>query len=38
MSLPTFREGERAVQRRVGPDIRERLEQLGSRVIHDAMP
>ena len=38
MSPPTFHEGERAVQQRVGPDIRERLEQLGPRVIRDAMP
>jgi len=28
MSLPTFHQGERAVQQRVGPDMRARLEQL----------
>ena len=28
MSLPTFHQGERAVQQRVGLDTRERLEQL----------
>ena len=38
MSLPTFHKGERAVQQRVDPDIRERLEQLGPRVIRDAKP
>ena len=37
MSLPTFHKGERAVQQRVGPDVRERLEQLGPRVIRNAM-
>ncbi len=36
MSNTTWHEGERAVQERVG--VRERLEQLGSRVIRDAMP
>ena len=38
MILPTFYEGERAVQQRVGPDVRELLEQLGPRVIRDAVP
>ncbi len=36
MSFPIFHEGERAVQQRVG--VRERLEQLGPRVIRDFMP
>ncbi|MGH8848225.1 MAG: pyridoxamine 5'-phosphate oxidase family protein, partial [Polaromonas sp.] len=36
MSAATFHEGERAVQERVG--VRERLEQLGPRVIRDFMP
>lgn len=33
---PTFHEGERAVQQRVG--VEERLAQIGPRVIRDAMP
>lgn len=36
MNDTTWHEGERAVQERVG--VRERLEQLGPRVIRDAMP
>ncbi len=36
MNDATWHEGERAVQERVG--VRERLEQLGPRVIRDAMP
>lgn len=36
MSAPTFHEGERAVQQRVG--VHERLAQIGPRVIRDAMP
>ncbi|MFC5520683.1 pyridoxamine 5'-phosphate oxidase family protein [Polaromonas jejuensis] len=36
MNAPTFHEGERAVQARVG--VRERLEQMGPRVIRDFMP
>ncbi len=36
MSNTTWHEGERAVQERVG--VRERLEQLGQRVIRDFMP
>ena len=38
MSTPTFHEGERAVQARVGDAVRERLAQLGPRVIRDFMP
>lgn len=34
----TFHEGERAVQARVGAVVRERLAQLGPRVIRDFMP
>ncbi|MDP3796772.1 MAG: pyridoxamine 5'-phosphate oxidase family protein [Polaromonas sp.] len=36
MSVPTFHEGERAVQARVG--VQERMAQLGPRVIRDFMP
>lgn len=36
MSAPTFHEGERAVQARVG--VQERLAELGPRVIRDFMP
>jgi predicted pyridoxine 5'-phosphate oxidase superfamily flavin-nucleotide-binding protein len=36
MNTTPWHEGERAVQERVG--VRERLEQLGARVIRDAMP
>ncbi|MES2398904.1 MAG: pyridoxamine 5'-phosphate oxidase family protein [Pseudomonadota bacterium] len=38
MSAPTFHEGERAVQERVGPGIREKLAEIGPRVIRDFMP
>ncbi|MES2911808.1 MAG: pyridoxamine 5'-phosphate oxidase family protein [Pseudomonadota bacterium] len=38
MSLQTFHEGERAVQERVGPGIREKLAEIGPRVIRDFMP
>ena len=36
MTAPTFHEGERAVQSRVG--VQERMAQLGPRVIRDLMP
>ena len=38
MSVQTFHEGERAVQERVGPGIREKLAEIGPRVIRDFMP
>ena len=38
MNPPTFHEGERAVQARVGEAVRERLAQMGPRVIRDFMP
>jgi predicted pyridoxine 5'-phosphate oxidase superfamily flavin-nucleotide-binding protein len=38
MTPPTFHEGERAVQARVGAAVRERMEQIGPRVIRDFMP
>lgn len=38
MTAPTFHEGERAVQARVGAAVRERMEQIGPRVIRDFMP
>lgn len=38
MTPPTFHEGERAVQSRVGAAVRERMEQIGPRVIRDFMP
>ncbi|MES1980435.1 MAG: pyridoxamine 5'-phosphate oxidase family protein [Pseudomonadota bacterium] len=38
MSLPAFHEGERAVQARVGAGIREKLAEIGPRVIRDFMP
>ncbi|MES2192034.1 MAG: pyridoxamine 5'-phosphate oxidase family protein [Pseudomonadota bacterium] len=38
MSAQTFHEGERAVQERVGPGIREKLAEIGPRVIRDFMP
>ena len=38
MIPPTFHEGERAVQARVGAAVRERMEQIGPRVIRDFMP
>ncbi len=38
MTAATFHEGERAVQSRVGAAVRERMEQIGPRVIRDFMP
>jgi len=38
MTPATFHEGERAVQSRVSPAVRERMEQIGPRVIRDFMP
>ncbi len=38
MTVQTFHEGERAVQERVGPGIREKLAEIGPRVIRDFMP
>ena len=38
MIAPAFHEGERAVQSRVGAAVRERMEQIGPRVIRDFMP
>ena len=38
MNLPTFHEGERAVQARVGAGVREKLAEMGPRVIRDFMP
>lgn len=38
MSLTAFHEGERAVQARVGAGIREKLAEIGPRVIRDFMP
>jgi predicted pyridoxine 5'-phosphate oxidase superfamily flavin-nucleotide-binding protein len=38
MTSPAFHEGERAVQARVGAAVRERMEQIGPRVIRDFMP
>lgn len=38
MTSQTFHEGERAVQERVGPGIREKLAEIGPRVIRDFMP
>ncbi len=38
MNAQTFHEGERAVQERVGPGIRERLAEIGPLVIRDFMP
>ncbi len=38
MSAQTFHEGECAVQERVGPGIREKLAEIGPRVIRDFMP
>ena len=38
MTAPAFHEGERAVQARVGAAVRERMEQIGPRVIRDFMP
>lgn len=38
MNAPTFHEGERAVQARVGSAVRARMEEIGPRVIRDFMP
>jgi uncharacterized protein len=38
MTAATFHEGERAVQSRVGAAVRERMAQIGPRVIRDFMP
>ncbi|MES2511117.1 MAG: pyridoxamine 5'-phosphate oxidase family protein [Pseudomonadota bacterium] len=38
MTLPTFHEGERAVQERVGAGLSEKLADIGPRVIRDFMP
>ena len=38
MTAPAFHEGERAVQSRVGAAVRERMEEIGPRVIRDFMP
>ncbi|MEO6017668.1 MAG: pyridoxamine 5'-phosphate oxidase family protein [Polaromonas sp.] len=38
MNAPTFHAGERAVQARVGEAVRERMAQMGPRVIRDVMP
>ncbi|MCZ8257782.1 MAG: pyridoxamine 5'-phosphate oxidase family protein [Polaromonas sp.] len=38
MTAPTFHEGERAVQARVSAAVRERMAQIGPRVIRDFMP
>lgn len=38
MNPPTFHEGERAVQARVGADIAEKLAEIGPRVIRHFMP
>lgn len=38
MTAPTFHEGERAVQSRVGAAVRARMAEIGPRVIRDFMP
>ncbi|SFU78126.1 hypothetical protein SAMN05216350_10559 [Polaromonas sp. YR568] len=38
MTAPAFHEGERAVQARVGAAVRERMAEIGPRVIRDFMP
>lgn len=38
MNAPAFHEGERAAQARVGAAVRERMEEIGPRVIRDFMP
>jgi predicted pyridoxine 5'-phosphate oxidase superfamily flavin-nucleotide-binding protein len=37
-AIPTFHEGERAVQARVSAAVRARMEEIGPRVIRDFMP
>jgi uncharacterized protein len=38
MNAPAFHEGERAAQSRVGAAVRERMAEIGPRVIRDFMP